>query len=437
MMALSAKDAQQRDTYLAMLEDCAGFPVGLVRTLRADLDRQCADVLAAPLLAAPPQGISADMLAALLGLSLAARYERANVAMPTLGRGVTPEKIDAFVAGPFAAWVEQRTAALTELARRRAPGPSYGALQAQAAEARAWASLAHDARSAQIPDEVRKDVELRNRYYSAIDAHVAAARSRAIELAPAVAELVATEGSLDPAVLAWSRSLTALYPEAGHLRKIWQAYLPVPPEEGDAANGIEALLPSFYAGILVEPSAVTEPRRLRALVSNGLSPAHRRALRDAVLAPAQRTLVGYYFTAAALRTLSPALAAEAELALAGVDGAPDTAKFWLALARTLTASQTTFAGWVAAARPRVAPGPLRELAESSGVDPSLRGLARIDAAIVESAGDLDDAGRARIRDDLQAVSVLVGDALRPCEDFFGLPGVVEAQRASCPYPSAL
>ena len=62
---------------LAPLEGCSELPVAWVRAVRADLARECADVLIVPMLRGLKRPLDADLGETLLGLALAARWGRA------------------------------------------------------------------------------------------------------------------------------------------------------------------------------------------------------------------------------------------------------------------------------------------------------------------------------------------------------------------------
>ena len=84
--------------------------------------------------------------------------------------------------------------------------------------------------------------------------------------------------------------------------------------------------------------------------------------------------------------------------------------------------------------------PLRRVFDEPGIDPVLSGLARLDAAIFESAGRLDDSVRERVFSDVAAVHTPALEVLRPCvDDVFGSVGVFHARlgEPQCPYRHAL
>jgi len=241
---------------------------------------------------------------------------------------------------------------------------------------------------------------------------------------------------LDGTVNGWVRAVASLE-EGRHLRSFWQLYLPIhlalaEPAAADTRR-LESLLPSFYAGLLVDPP-VADASAMRALVQHGLSPAHRRALRDAhaPLGPEVRAFLGYHYVALALKTFSPVLIEEAERALGGVRTPPE-ATLWLAVAQSLEATHAGFADWVAPVPPAVDATPLRNLFGAPDVDPVVPGVARIDAAIIESAGKLDGLATKRLLEDLTAVHTRSFDMLQPCvEDVFG-HSRVSIRGPKCPY----
>jgi hypothetical protein len=91
-VALEQTSVDERDAALLDLESCKGLEPGLVRALRIEFaPPECGDVLAEPLLAKKPTGLSGSIEHALVGLSLAARLQRTAATPAGVSRALHQE----------------------------------------------------------------------------------------------------------------------------------------------------------------------------------------------------------------------------------------------------------------------------------------------------------------------------------------------------------
>jgi hypothetical protein len=427
-----------RDKRLLALETCAGLPVGFVRTLRADLDPECGEKLAGPLLGSPPPGISSELMAALAGIAHAARFARAVTPMPVLA-GSRADQIDRFLEARAKPWVEEQSAKLRSLEQAAdVPRGSYGGALVRIADASAWAMLHRSSRSTPIPEQVKKSVDARQRYYGGLDLLIAGAAEQARSVSALAASEVAEQGDSSSRVSDWLRSLEAL-PGTQRLRTLWQVVLPHPSPLDPGPSGIEPLLPAFYAGLVVEPGAVQDPRRLRGLIEQGLSPEHRRALREAPLTREQRWLLGFHDVFVGLRTLDTRVLGEAVRVLG--EGAPSTGPpaLWLAIATAIASApdRRGLEGWLSTSATegaRLDTRLLQDLARASSG--SFKALVLIDGFQLELAelGGGDPFPRTWM-DELGTVNVATDDPFRPClDERLGVWGPVGSRR-QCPFAS--
>jgi hypothetical protein len=275
-----------RDASLAALESCAGLPSGLARALRADLlPVECGDVLAEPVLKAPPKDLRADVHETLFGLALAARLARAGGTPPKLEAPFTRERVQKYTSGPLAKWMNDVATAVEKMSGAAAGLHFYGGAIAAAAAGMADLRLVDTVRSAPIPDEFQKDEERRNVYYASLDESLEPRKKRGADAALVGLKRFAEVGTIaDARVLEARRLLSKLY-GGRRIDALDRLILPAAPAP-TAATLEERLarnLPTFYAGILLDPKVATEPAVLATFAATGLPLAQRKELREGAL----------------------------------------------------------------------------------------------------------------------------------------------------------
>ena len=280
--ALGAADPQKRDAALVDLEACAQLPPGFVRALRAELAPiACADAIVAPLLASPPKDLSGVVHHALTGIALSARLARTGTTPPKLGPPFEKSRVLAFIKGPMSAWIGEQAAEIQELSLTGSRLGYYGkavvAVEAGLADLR----LVEIVRAVPVPDGIGKDPELKGVYEAALDQMLEPRKIRGRDAALVGLQELASIGALrDDRVVRARKLLSVLY--AGRRIDALDGLL-LPKAETLPASSVEerlaARLPTFYAGLVLDPQASTANGTLRALSERGIPRAMRLALR--------------------------------------------------------------------------------------------------------------------------------------------------------------
>ena len=291
--ALSMDDVARRDAMLADLEACPGLPVGLVRSMRVELGPiECGDVFAEPMMVPPPAGMTGAVYHALFGHAIAARLARTGTSPPKLAPPYEVARVKEFLNGPMASWMNEQARALQETAEVGARLPYYGkgvvAVEAGMADMRYVDVI----REAPIPDELAKDKELRDAYYGPLEKALDPRKDRGRDAALVGLKEMAYVGVVnDDHVERARRLLSRLY---GGRRIDALDLLALPPLAPAAPATVEerlaAKLPTFYAGLVLQPEAALGPGVFRQLVTRGLSVPHRIALKSAELSPEMHAL---------------------------------------------------------------------------------------------------------------------------------------------------
>jgi hypothetical protein len=292
--ALSEKDVNARDEKLLELESCQGLPAGIIRALRIDFaPTACADLLAEPVLKAPPSGIRSDVYQTLLGQALAGRMNRTATRAPKLAGPFDKKRVSSFVSGPLTQWMMEEATAVQDIAKLGSQLKSYGRAIVAVESGLADLRVVEIVRDAPIPDEFAKDKELKEAYYSSLDQALESRKNRGRDAALVGLKDFAELGALhDPRVDRARALLSKLY---GGRRIDALDRLATPSMGPVSASSqtarLAATLPTFYAGILLEPSTATDPQVLRALLEQGLPATQRVALKAATLSNESRQLL--------------------------------------------------------------------------------------------------------------------------------------------------
>ncbi len=279
--ALTETDATKRDTSLAGLEACAGLTPGLVRALRSDLSSApCGDVLAEPLLAAPPPGMRQDVSDTLAGQAIAARLLRAGADAPTLAKPYTRDRVLAFVKGPVADWMRRVATAVQDLSGEAAKLKSYGGGVAALAAGTADLRLVEIVRGMPIPDEIANDEDRKNAYYSSLDVELEPRKKRGRDAALVGLMRFAEVGAIRDARVAEARRLLSTLYGGRRVDALDRLLLPALSDKAPGKNGaLLAQAPTFYLGLLLDPAVVADADTLNVLASRGLPTPQRRELK--------------------------------------------------------------------------------------------------------------------------------------------------------------
>jgi hypothetical protein len=292
--ALAVGDASTRDQSLAALEACKQIPPGVVRALRAELaPAECGDALVEPYLEHPPGGLRPELRDALMGLGFAARAARLVREPPKLSPPLDKERVQAFVTGPLKEWIEGQAKAIQSVSLHGSSLEGYGkgvvAVEAGLADLR----FVEVARSAPVPNEIAKDPELKEAYLASLEQALEPRKTRGRDAALVGLKKLSEVGVInDPRVDRARKLLSELY--AGRridaLDSLLLPALPAPAPSGEDEK-LAAVLPTFYAEVVLDDVDATKPAMLRALALRGL-PKSARAKLDAIksLAPEARQL---------------------------------------------------------------------------------------------------------------------------------------------------
>ncbi len=269
--ALRKKGAAS-DAELFALEACTAFPVGAVRALRAErLPAQCRDLLTVNY--AVPKGTRADLRDALMGLGISAQLRRLVQNPPTLPPPHDRARVEAFVKGQLAKWIQSQAKAVFTLSSRGAALSGYAkgivAVEAGMADMR----FVEAARSAPVPEEIKGDSELTEAYYATLDQALEPRKTRGRDAALVGLKHLAQVGVLRDERVVMARSmLSKLY--AGRRIDALDALLLPTPEleerEQPTSEAIAEKVPSFYVPFFVPKLDATVPSTLTALARRGL-----------------------------------------------------------------------------------------------------------------------------------------------------------------------
>lgn len=292
--ALTPDDPARRDALLVSLEGCAGLPAGVVRAIRAELaPMACGEAIVAPVVNAPPAGITGHVYLPLLGQAVASRLSRAASTPPRLAPPFTKPRVVEFTKGPMANWLTEQALLIQQLSQEAVELPAYAkgitAIEAGVAEMR----LVEAVRSAPIPDEFAKDPELQTQYYGTLDQVLDPRKDRGRDAALVGLRELALVGAIHDARVDRARSLLArLY--GGRRIDALDALL-LPPLPKAAPTSVEerlaGKLPTYYAGILLDEQAGSRAGTLRMFLEKGIPLPQRNALRTATLTSETRTLL--------------------------------------------------------------------------------------------------------------------------------------------------
>jgi hypothetical protein len=308
--ALVSKDVATRDYDLWRVEAYSEFPPGLVRALRAELDPDCGDFIVEPLLADSTLRVSDPWTTTLVGLAYAARLQRAVVPLSPLKGNPTPRDLEHFLTANLIQWRAAQVERLRTLETRldSIPAGSYGRAVATLALAGAWYELKAQARRTSIPDSVKRDYELRTRYYGAIDDALEDAQQHARELSVPAARLASLHGIRRSAFAnAWYSGVTGVSNRCPYPRSMAELLLPpLPAYPAETTKERVAYhLPPHFAGELFTEDDLENPQIVRGFLDHGLPRAHRMIWAKRPPTGETAVLVAFGRIGLARRTLDP------------------------------------------------------------------------------------------------------------------------------------
>lgn len=274
LAAALLQTAEARDQALRCLESASEPPPGWVRALRADLaPRECGDLIVGPEASLP--GAARDLSDTLIALGVGARLLRSVQAPPLPTAPFDKAQFLAHFKNVLSPWIVAQAKAVDALSQVgvRLGGYARGvvALEAALADLR----FVDVARRIELPDEMKKDPEIRETYLVALEQALEPRVVRGRDAALVGLGELSKQGITRDARLSQVRSrLSELY--AGRrLDALDQLLLPPLPaaDESSAALKIAARLPAFYALKLAGSPSVEDPKLLRARLEQGVPPA--------------------------------------------------------------------------------------------------------------------------------------------------------------------
>jgi hypothetical protein len=290
--ALTQTESEARDAALRGLEGCGHLPVGLATALRAELaPPECGDGIVAAKLG-HADGIDGPVYDALFGLALAGRLARTATKAPELKPPYDKDTVKAYIDGPMGAWVREQAAAIQSIAELGAKLRYYGkavvAVEAGMADMRFIVA----ARQVPVPDEIARFDEAKEKYYQNLELSLDARKKRGRDAAlVGLGELAQVGVVRDPRVVRARELLSSMYGGAP-IDALDPLRLPPlsPVEPSTPEQRVAARLPSFYAGLILDPAAASDEAMLRQLIEKGVPLPQRIALAKAQLSPQARDL---------------------------------------------------------------------------------------------------------------------------------------------------
>jgi hypothetical protein len=253
---------------------------------------ECGDAITEPVLKAPPANIRGSAYYALLGQALAARLSRTATNPPVMKPPFERKRVEEFLKGPMLAWMTDQARIIEEIAQLGIKLPYHAkgvvAVEAGMADMR----VVEVVRGAPVPKEIGDDEELRNVYYGSLDQQLDPRKDRGRDAALVGLRELAVVGIIkDPRVDKARALLSKLY--GGRRIDALDAILLPPLPAASPSSAEERLagsLPTFVAGLVLDPKAGTRPGTLRMFLERGLPAQQRQALSDPNLSPDLRAL---------------------------------------------------------------------------------------------------------------------------------------------------
>jgi hypothetical protein len=228
----------------------------------------------------------------MLGQAVASRLARTAQNPPTLAPPHDRAHVLEFIKGPIRTWLEQQALAIETISHAAAELPYYGkgiaAIEAGIADLR----LVEAVRAVPIPDEFKKDEELRSAYYGSLDQMLDPRKDRGRDAALVGLRELALVGAIRDTRVHRARELLSRLYGGRRIDALDALQLPSLPAAPPSSveERLAARLPTFFAGILLDEQAATRAGTLRQMVDRGVPLPQRMALRKAQLAPAAQAL---------------------------------------------------------------------------------------------------------------------------------------------------
>jgi hypothetical protein len=270
-VALGEVDRAARDALFVDLEACKELPAGVVRALRIEnAEPACGDVLAAPLLG--KAGPTPEVQHALFGLALAARLSRTVADAPKATPPFDKAHVLAFIKGPLGAWIATQAKLVEDLSTQASQLRGYGRAVAAVEAGLADLRFVDVVRAVPVPDAIAKDAELKGVYEAALDQMLEPRKERGRDAVLVGLKDLAALGVVKDRRVSSAREVLGKLYAGRRIDALDALLLPPLPTSGatDPPHVLAGRLPSFYAGILLDPKIVGDKDGLAALATSGL-----------------------------------------------------------------------------------------------------------------------------------------------------------------------
>lgn len=281
--AVQGADDAQVDELLAGAEACTGLEPGIVRAIRIELaPAECGDVLAEPFLKTKPAGLSGAVQHTLVGQAIAARLSRTVGTPPKLTAPFDKKRVLDFTKNTLFPWFDQQRAAVAALSGQGRNLASYGKGLVALSSGWAYLRLVEVVREAPIPDEFRRDPEIANAYFAAVDEKLEPTKANGRDGALVGLGMMAQGGVLHDGRMQVTRALLAKMYGGRRIDALDVLELPRIGEPSTATTDqrLAAKLPTFLAGLLLDPGVAKDPKVLASLLHRGIPMPMRAALKE-------------------------------------------------------------------------------------------------------------------------------------------------------------
>ena len=258
---------------LRCLEQATEAPPGLLRALRADLNRQCADVIVGDSARAP--GVARDVSETLLALSVGARLFRSVRKPPLPQAPFSKAEFEKHFKEVLTPWIKDQAHTVDLLAQAGPRLSGYAkaivALEAGLADMR----FVNVARAIELPEELQKDTEFRETYLVSLEQALEPRVVRGRDAALVGLGELQRQGILKDARLSEVRTLLSTLFAGRRIDALDRLLLPPLPAADLSAPAlvVAAKLPAFYSLKLATNPNVDDPKLLRARLEQGVPPA--------------------------------------------------------------------------------------------------------------------------------------------------------------------
>ncbi len=289
--ALAAPDPVSRDAALAAIQTCPSLKKGVALVLRAELGPpECADTMIGATL---PAGLAPELSEALTAFVHAAHLERLVVKAPRLDPPFTKAEFADFSSRVLNDWIVTQAQAVYKIAQQGAKLSGYArgvvAVEAGLADLR-FVSVV---REVPLPEEMARDDELREAYYSELDMALTPWKDRGRDAALVGLKQFAESGVLVDAKIDRARALLSELYGGRRIDRLDGLILPelAPADVGEVSLRLAERVPTPWLRWVLPDIDVSDPRVLRALMERGIAAPTRADLASRNLEPAAAKLL--------------------------------------------------------------------------------------------------------------------------------------------------